>query len=170
VWGNGRTEQDATCVVPGWEGGWTGGDTHCDPCFLVAAAILASYGTVPVKDGSMGWWDLTAAGEVRLCYPPPLPVGGRLHYQGFRDRKIAGRGERTMRMGGARWMGWDRSRLIGAMYSRVGTRGGKQRCGEKKTLNRQKHLLSINFFGLHPFVQHGPTFFACTVGPVSEIW
>ena len=31
-----------------------GGDTHWDPCFLVVAAVLASYRTVPVKDGSMG--------------------------------------------------------------------------------------------------------------------
>jgi len=71
-----------------------------------------------------------------------------------------------MRMGGARWMGWDRSRLIGAMYSRVGTRGGKQRCGEKKTLNRQKHLLSINFFWSAPFRPAWSHFF-CLHGGTS---
>jgi len=44
-------------------------------------------------------------------------------------------------------MGWDRSRLIGAMYSRVGTRGGKQRCGEKKN-SQSAETSSIDQFFL----------------------
>lgn len=107
------------------------------------------------------WDDVMSRPPARCAAAVGLPKGPWVAASITRDRKIGqerreeganGRGGWMERLRGPRGKGWEQSRLIGARYSRMGTRGGyvalpwkKKRCGLADIL-----LLSIDWFFRSP--------------------